>query len=46
MTGHNLWYQWISAPASAGAYYFWAIGKDSGGGTAATYVSPSAFTIT
>jgi hypothetical protein len=46
MTGHNLWYQWISAPASAGAYYFWAIGKDSGSGTVATYVSPSAFAIT
>jgi hypothetical protein len=46
MTGHNLWYQWIGAPASAGAYYFWAIGKDSGGTTVATYVSPSAFAIT
>ena len=46
MTGHNIWYHWISAPASAGAYYFWAIAKDSGGATVATYVSPSAFAIT
>lgn len=46
MTGHNLWYQWVSASASAGAYYFWAIGKDSGGATVATYVSLSAFAIT
>jgi hypothetical protein len=46
MSGHNLWYQWISAPASAGSYYFWAIAKNSGGATVATYVSPSAFTVT
>ncbi len=46
MTGHNVWYQWVSAPASAGAYYFWAIARDSGGATVATYVSPSAFAVT
>ena len=46
MTGHNLWYQWISAPSSAGAYYFWAIAKDAGGSAVATYVSPSAFAVT
>jgi Fibronectin type III domain len=46
MTGHNLWYLWTSSPASAGAYYFWAIGKDSGGAVIATYVSPSAFAVT
>jgi len=46
MSGHNLWYQWISAPAAAGAYYFWAIAKNSGGAAVATYVSPSTFAIT
>jgi cellulose 1,4-beta-cellobiosidase len=46
MTGHNLWYQWISAPSSSGAYYFWAIAKDPGGAAVATYVSPSAFAVT
>ena len=46
MTGHNLWYQWISAPSSSGAYYFWAIAKDAGGAAVAAYVSPSAFAVT
>jgi hypothetical protein len=46
MSGHNVWYQWISAPASSGAYYFWAIAKNSGGTTVATYVSPASFAIT
>jgi hypothetical protein len=35
MTGHNLWYQWISAPSSSGAYYFWAIAKDACGSAVA-----------
>ena len=30
-TGHNIWYQWISGPSSSGAYYFWAVAKNSGG---------------
>jgi hypothetical protein len=46
MTGHNLWYQWISAPSSSGAYYFWAIAKDAGGTAVASYVSSSAFAVT
>jgi hypothetical protein len=46
MSGHNLWYQWISAPATAAAYFFWAIAKDSSGTTVATYVSQSAFAVT
>jgi hypothetical protein len=46
MIGHNLWYQWTSSPTSAGAYYFWAIAKDSSGAAVATYVSPSAFAVT
>jgi hypothetical protein len=46
MIGHNLWYQWTSSPTSAGAYYFWAIAKDSSGAAVATFVSPSAFAVT
>jgi hypothetical protein len=45
-SGHNLWYQWITAPASAGLYYFWGIAEDGSGNTVSTCVSASPYTIT
>ena len=44
--GHNLWVQYINAPASAGSYYLWAIAENSSGAVVATYVWPNPCTVT
>lgn len=44
--GHNLWVQYINAPASAGNYYLWAIAENSSGAVVATYVWPSPCVVT
>lgn len=44
--GHDMMVAYIAAPASGGTYYLWAIAKDGGGATVATFVWPCTFTIT
>ncbi len=45
--GHNVWYQWVGAPSTAGTYYLWAIAYSGGGLTGTVeYSVVWPFTIT
>ena len=35
-SGHNYWASYVSAPATAGNYYLWAVAKESGANVVAT----------
>ncbi len=46
--GHNIWYQWINAPSTAGTYYLWVIAYSGSGLTGtqeASVVWPFTFTV-
>jgi hypothetical protein len=44
--GHNQWWVYSTAPASAGVYYMWFIATNSAGINVAAYVSPTTYTVT
>ncbi|MEJ0019703.1 MAG: fibronectin type III domain-containing protein [Acetobacteraceae bacterium] len=44
--GHNWWGTYMTAPATPGNYYIWAVAKDAGANVVATLCLPTAFTVT